>query len=275
MRVVLRGTSRALKLASRSLSTREAVRVADEEQQAPVEELTGAKKLLADAIREEAEEMEREAAAGGAREYLKQTQGPIWTGDESQADAVLRMLVDKHKPLRSGGIKVDASEKKARSMLKGKDFTPRIISEDVAMEEVVPPTRTTVPPHLHRPWMSSYVSPTGESSPKVRYGTFIRSTSKDLSNLLELPANADAKARAKFKAQIESERKRGRIEGARDGALDYKLGIGDEAGERGRQTRGRSAAGAARGGISGVKAWSGLVEDRFERAKGEGLVEPC
>lgn len=235
------------------------------------DELTGSKKLMADALQEEAEEMAREVAAGGSRDHLRQAQGPIWTGEESQADAVLRMLVDKHKPLRTpGGVKAGASEAKAKEMLKGKDFSPRIVQEDQAeREEVIPATRTTVPPHLHRPWMSAYVSPTGASSPKVHYGTFLKSNNKDLSNILELPANADAKARAKFKEQIESERKRGRIEGAREGALDYKLGIGDEVGGRGRQTRGRSAAGAAKGGVSGLKAWGGLVEDRFERAKGE------
>jgi DnaJ family protein C protein 28 len=39
---------------------------------------------------------------------------PNWTGDESIEDAVLRMLVDKHKPLRTGTIRT-AEEKMHRA----------------------------------------------------------------------------------------------------------------------------------------------------------------
>jgi hypothetical protein len=39
---------------------------------------------------------------------------PNWTGDESVEDAVLRMLVDKYKPLRTGAIRT-AEEKMHRA----------------------------------------------------------------------------------------------------------------------------------------------------------------
>lgn len=39
---------------------------------------------------------------------------PNWTGDESVEDAVLRMLVDKYKPLRTGTIRT-AEEKMHRA----------------------------------------------------------------------------------------------------------------------------------------------------------------
>jgi hypothetical protein len=61
-------------------------------------------KLFADAEHEE-----RTGTHRGAK--LEQ---PNWTGDESMEDAVLRMLVDKYKPLRTGTIRT-AEEKMHRA----------------------------------------------------------------------------------------------------------------------------------------------------------------
>jgi hypothetical protein len=75
-----------------------------------------------------------------------------------------------------------------------------------------------------------------------------------------------------------------RVENAREGAIDYRLGMGPEESQlvehgdgeeegqtfRGnRQIRGSSVLGAQRGGASGLKAWAGLVEDRIQRARGK------
>ena len=51
-------------------------------------------KLFADAAREEAQQ-------GARRPRLSMDpQDPVWTGDERLEDTVLRMLMDKYKPLR-------------------------------------------------------------------------------------------------------------------------------------------------------------------------------
>ncbi|KAJ3504368.1 hypothetical protein NLJ89_g7965 [Agrocybe chaxingu] len=70
---------------------------------------SASEKLFADAARSEKAEEEalaRQAAilasAGGEHEN--------WTGDERMQDAVLRMLVDKYKPLRAGRV-MSAEEK--------------------------------------------------------------------------------------------------------------------------------------------------------------------
>ena len=57
-------------------------------------------KLFADAEQEERQEVTpaRTALSGTTLDP------PNWTGDERVEDAVLRMLVDKYKPLRSGTI---------------------------------------------------------------------------------------------------------------------------------------------------------------------------
>jgi hypothetical protein len=70
-------------------------------------------KLFADAAHEE----RTGASATPTRTGIHRgttSEHPNWTGDESVEDAVLRMLVDKYKPLRSGTIRT-AEEKMHRA----------------------------------------------------------------------------------------------------------------------------------------------------------------
>lgn len=256
-------------------------------------QLTGSAKLFAEAEDESVEKKD-------SRSELLHSQGPIWEGDESTHDAVLRMLVDTHKPLRTGeGVRHDSADKKIKGWVKGLDMQPRLantvaipageegptVSAVVAEEEVVNPHRTTIPPHLHRPWHSTYTGArqTNET-PQIKYGTFIKRKADGdaLTNLLELqlPPGADGKLRAKVKNARRAERATRRYDQAREGALDYRLGLGTEGGQvvefeemdddndetfRGnRQVRGSSVLGAQKGNASGMKAWGGLVEDRIQ-----------
>lgn len=266
--------------------------------------LSASAKLFADA--EEEERLERKR---GSRDHLRATQGPIWDGDESRTDAVLRMLVDAHKPLRSGsGVKHNASDEKIKGWMKNLKMEPRANmlpssspsaeasssssqaeqAEDAAVP-AVSPHRTTIPPHLHRPWHATY---TGDNqvtdTPNVRYGTFIkkRADASELKNLLELqlPPGADGKTRAKVKEARRAGKMVRRLDNARESALDYRLGVNasevidageDEETFRGnRQIRGQSVLGAQKGGISGVRAWAGLAEERIQRARGEPQDTP-
>jgi aarF domain-containing kinase len=124
------------------------------------------------------------------------------------------MLVDKHKPLRTGdGVKWNSSDEKIKGWMKGLKLEPRLgvgpgLKQAVKAEEEedlhgaakVSAHRTAIPPHLHRPWHSTYTGHVETAqTPKIKYGTFIRSraTGDDLTNILELslPANLDAKTR--------------------------------------------------------------------------------
>ncbi|OXG35208.1 aarF domain-containing kinase [Cryptococcus neoformans] len=269
---------------------------ADQEEH-QIKPLTGSAKLFADAGAEE-----KVTSNASNRDHLRMTQGPVWTGDESTTDAVLRMLVDAHKPLRDkGGVKHNAADEKIKGWMKRLQLEPRLSpgpssppeeAQEIALESVEKenPHRTKIPPHLHRPWHATY---TGESrtaeAPKVKYGAFInkRTDGDSLTNLLELqlPPNADGKTRAKVKAARKSSMLVGRMDKAREGALDYKLGLGVddtymvETGEEGqtfkgnRQIKGSSVLGAQRGSASGMKAWAGLVEDRILRAREAGFFK--
>lgn len=256
--------------------------------------LTGSAKLFAEAEKEEDN-------AATSRKDLRHTQGPVWEGEESTHDAVLRMLMDAHKPLRTGeGVKHDTADKKIKGWMKGINMEPRHPNGsaqpqamdgdaatviETATEESVNPHRTTIPPHLHRPWHSTYTGANQSTDdPKVKYGTFLqrKATGDELTNLLELqlPHNADGKTRARVRDARRSSKALGRFDKAREGAIDYRLGLGVDGGQlveledleegeeatfRGnRQVRGASVLGAQKGGASGLRAWGGLVEDRIQ-----------
>lgn len=202
-------------------------------------------KLFADAIEEESRAIDRD--------HLRHTQGRIWDGDEAVPDAVLRMLVDANKPMRTGQIK--SADEKIKGWMKG-----------VKLEH-----RTTIPPEQHRPWHATYTGDTQTiEEPKVKYGTFIRKRAEGdaLQNILELPG-LDGKMKKKVKDARRVGKLVKRIGDAKEGALDYRLKSEEEKFEGNRQVRGASVLGAAKGGASGLRAWAGLVEDRIQRAKGE------
>lgn len=259
-------------------------------------ELTGAAKLLADALQEEAAE---QAAANSSkkrdtsRDHLVAEQGPIWTGDESTHDAVLRMLVDSHKPSRTGeGIKPNAADERIKAWMKNLDMTPRepIVKnkDDIWLHSTTPldnPHRTKIPPDQHRPWHATYTgSDQVSSAPQIKYGAWDQKALDNWDNILELklPPNADGTRKAKVRDARRTHKLLGRLEGAREGSIDYRLGIKDgdatNVGSEGeedystfrgnRQRRGASVLGATKGGASGMRAWDGLIEERIQRAKG-------
>nr|XP_018266279.1 Atypical/ABC1/ABC1-C protein kinase [Kwoniella dejecticola CBS 10117]OBR88437.1 Atypical/ABC1/ABC1-C protein kinase [Kwoniella dejecticola CBS 10117] len=270
------------------------------DQSASSSRLTGSAKLFAESLDEES------PSSSSSRDHLVHEQGEIWTGDESTHDAVLRMLTDsKYKPLRNPeGTKYNASDEKIKSMIKSLDLNPRLGNPMIKAksllsadgEETINPHKTTIPPHLHRPWHSTYTGETKlhNTTPQIKYGTFIKSN-KDgdsLTNLLELKlppgATVDGKTRSKLINAKRSGKNIRRLDNAREGALDYKLGLSQdgqqvlvESGEededgtfRGnRQVKGSSVLGAAKGGASGLRAWGGLVEDRIQRAKEAGFFK--
>jgi aarF domain-containing kinase len=203
------------------------------------------------------------------------------------------MLVDAHKPLRTGeGVKHDTADKKIKTMIKGLDMKPRLADALPTLEKEAisaatteqNPHRTTIPPHLHRPWHSTYTGANQSTdTPKVKYGTFIKrkADGDSLTNLLELqlPPGADGKMRAKVRDARRSQRATRRFDQAREGAIDYRLGLGIEGGQvvefeemedddetftGNRQVRGSSVLGGQKGNASGMRAWGGLVEDRIQ-----------
>ncbi|KAJ6482126.1 hypothetical protein C8R47DRAFT_1134000 [Mycena vitilis] len=216
----------------------------------------GSAKLFADAAREE---IESEPVVARVQERPDE---PNWTGDERIEDTVLRMLVDKYKPLRTGTIQT-AEQKLRKAPPRVQEYHP----EAPPISHVIPPPTpspttggswASVPllppgPPDHRPWHTEFKVPDHATS-SVRLARF--------------PLAAHAR-RTKHAGDLEQTRKTekelnkklGRLARARDSTLDYRLGISPQ----GRGT------GHPRVNPVNIKGWTSLIEDRIEQARRAGL----
>ncbi|KAF8520807.1 hypothetical protein BU17DRAFT_75584 [Hysterangium stoloniferum] len=191
----------------------------------------------------------RDKAANIAQSY------PNWAGDESTPDAVLRMLVDKYKPLRG---EVKTADEKIKNM-----------KIDVATIPTNPPPlliqESTSPPPLtpeHKPWLTTFKIPSHTSS-SIRYMR-LPPAPPPSKRPPHVPIHPDdTRTRIVERDRRRKEAYAGKIVGAKEGSLDYRLGVA-----------GRNASAGRPGGgppnpVS-MKGWAGLVEERIERARSEG-----
>lgn len=207
-------------------------------------------KLFADAQREETESKQHVEPTTSTRSSqlpFLERQHENWTGDESIQDSVLRMLVDKYKPLRTGSIQ----------------------SADQKLKEAPPPVASPTHPIVSIPLKSSTGSwadePLLPSIPGHRpWLTQFKAPSHNVSSikLAQMPPPIPARPptalpideRAK---KLERENKKrtqqaGRLAQAKESTLDYRLGI--------KETHGRTR----RPNPVSVKGWTNLIEDKIE-----------
>ncbi|PCH40794.1 hypothetical protein WOLCODRAFT_162553 [Wolfiporia cocos MD-104 SS10] len=226
-------------------------------------------KLFEDAACEEAEEAA--APVRTSRVSILEGQNENWTGEESMQDAVLRMLVDKYKPLRSGPIRT-ADEKLEQTPPRvsephssseaagGPDVfgSGSVVAERVSQES---PRRYRADEPLlpsiegHQPWHTTFKVPSHATS-SVRYGHF------PAPPRTSQPLPMDEKAKRKEREDRRRTEHAGRLSRARESTLDYRLGI-----RKGAETLHRPPTPAT------MKGWASLVEDRIERARQEGLFK--
>ncbi|KAJ7334740.1 hypothetical protein DFH08DRAFT_784815 [Mycena albidolilacea] len=215
--------------------------------------LTGSAKLFADAAKEEAE-----SEATGPQRVPTKPDDLNWTGDERLEDTVLRMLVDKYKPLRTGTIQT-AEQKLRKSPARVQEYHP-----DPSPTPSPSPVNGPSPgsswadvPLLagsadHRPWHTEFKVPEHAKS-SIKFGHF------------PLPSHT---ARATHTGDLEQSRKTekefnktlGRIIGARESTLDYRLGLGPHAKRTGPRVN-----------PVNMKGWTSLIEDRIEQARRAGF----
>ncbi|KAF8165847.1 hypothetical protein B0H34DRAFT_648070 [Crassisporium funariophilum] len=219
-------------------------------------------KLFADAEREEAEQLAAEASKP-SRLPLLEKQHENWTGDESIQDAVLRMLVDKYKPLRTGTIRT-ADQKL-------KQAAPNLISTTAGVVSSTNPA-TFVPlkpstgswatePLLpsspdHRPWHTEFKVPSHDVS-SVKVAQMPSPPRARPSSALPLDDRLHKIEREKRKRTQQA----GRLTQARESTLDYRLGIKNARAVLGRPNP-----------VS-VKGWTSLIEDKIQKARKAGLFD--
>ncbi|KAK0491555.1 hypothetical protein IW261DRAFT_1438315 [Armillaria novae-zelandiae] len=222
-------------------------------------------RLFADAAREE----RLSSPQKSSRLTVLENEHANWTGDESVQDAVLRMLVDKYKPLRSGTLQsADQKLKRAPpaissagayhgataefSGLSKEPSSPKLLQPSTgswATESLLPSTEG------HRPWHTEFRVPSHVSA-SVKVAHFPLQSSK----LSASPHSVDEPTRKKEKEAKKRVEHAGRLSRARESTLDYRLGIKKSSEGMGRRPNPVS-----------LKGWASLVEDKIEKARKAGV----
>ncbi|KAL4081508.1 hypothetical protein V8B97DRAFT_1863572 [Scleroderma yunnanense] len=207
-------------------------------------------KLFQDAAQEEAAEA---PASSGSRLSQAQDRHENRTGEESVQDAVLRMLIDKYKPLRTGIIRT-ADEKL-------KDAPPQVSSgmthqpgstrtwKEIANEPLLPAVEG------HKPWHTTFKAPS-HTSTSIKLGNIRPSTGNGS------VAIDDRTTRGTEREPIKRKEQASRLTRARESTLDYWLGVRCGSDVRSAQVNPIS-----------LKGWQSLVEDRIEVRGSSGIFD--
>ena len=217
-------------------------------------------KLFEDAKREEQEEkqaIERRQQTTNA--LLTRQAGRNWDGDEPIADAVLRMLVDKYKPLRSGTV-LSADEKLSKDAPNVRMGGIPSSSPETAQEEtLITPGRPLTHPKVdpskplkdqpllpavagHRPWHTNFTAPS-HATASIRLGNIKPLKSGPSPILDEKALKLEKEKKKRFQTAF-------KLEGAKESVQNHRLGIGQ---------RTRTQANPLT-----MKGWMSLVEERIE-----------
>lgn len=214
-------------------------------------------KLFADAEKEEIQEASD--AAKLSRLSRVEQHHPNWDGDERIEDAVLRMLVDKYKPLRTGTIQ--SAEEKIRqhppkmapafghpggSDALGNSATTVTVKLEPTSGSWA--TETLLPSKEgHQPWHTQFKAPSTDIS-SVKLANMPPPIVKDKAAAQPLDERARRKAREGKKRTQQANK----LALARESTLDYRLGI------KGRERPSGFPNPAT------IKGWNSLIEDKIE-----------
>jgi len=228
-------------------------------------------KLFADAEHEERADRARAAPLRNMTLIRAAWEQPNWTGDESVEGAVLRMLVDKYKPLRTGTIRT-AEEKMRRALPQVADQQPEIHPISIADNDsaVSSSSQSRVyradEPRLpaveavegHKPWLTTFKVPS-HATASIRYGHFSTTGSPSSSGTSMRNSTQTGSVDSDLARRKEHDVKKrseitGRLTRAKESSLDYRLGI----------TKNIKSGVQARPNPVSIKGWSGLVEERIE-----------
>ncbi|KAG8817886.1 hypothetical protein FRC19_011028, partial [Serendipita sp. 401] len=170
---------------------------------------TASQKLFEEALKEEQEDDSLKARKQRIEQRLLQDEN--WTGEERIEDTVLRMLVDKHKPMR-------ATMKTADEKLKA---APPKVSHS-SLEETSHPEYPMVDDsdsEEHKPWLTTFVTPSFAVNPSIRY---MRPLRQNAAEKLKMDETALVKGPTREeKARLDEAK---RLMSARERVIDYRFG---------------------------------------------------
>ncbi|KAG6860840.1 hypothetical protein C0995_006978 [Termitomyces sp. Mi166 len=212
-------------------------------------------KLFADATREEAQEQGQ--IKYPSRITALENEHENWDGDERIQDTVLRMLVDKYKPLRTGTIQ--SADQKLK--LSPPRVRPR---SQVIVTPIMPSTGSWATEPLlpskegHQPWHTTFKVPDHATS-SIKYASLPPFPAQPL---VHKSMRIDEKAKRKEREERKRMEQGVRLGRAKEATLDYRLGI-------------RGSGGGSGGQMNpvGLKGWTSLVEDKIDKARKAGLFQ--
>lgn len=177
-------------------------------------------------------------------------------------DAVLRMLVDKYRPLRSGSIR-SADEKLRRAPptvrrfdgqgeMDGDGDTGTIITSSPSQSfNIIANEPLITPIEGHKPWHTTFKPPSHVVN--VKFGNFaarpVSPSSSSSSDINVLNLGDEKKEREAKRKLMKAER----LTRARESTIDYRLGVKKSAAMQNQRPNPVS-----------VKGWTSLVEERIE-----------
>jgi DnaJ family protein C protein 28 len=159
-------------------------------------------------------------------------------------DAVLRVLVDKYKPLRGGTIRTAEEKlKQTPPSIHLETTGANIASTNWANEPILPAVDG------HKPWLTTYEVPS-HATTSIRVGNFPSPVS---SRPPSASPPIDDRTRRKEKEVKKRTEVAGRLTRAKESTLDYRLGVNNS--DVAKQTRPNPVS---------LRGWTSLIEDKIE-----------
>lgn len=270
---------------------------------AETQALTGSDKLVAEAVRLEAQE----EATLAKKARRQDPNDPIWTGEERVQDTVLRMVMDKYKPLRIG--LADQGKDPADEKIKAGIQTPTspgLPTRDSGSGLFVRPGtqgaheggRKLPKTPDEKPWRAVYVRPahllgagTGEDefTPSIYYGQFLNESKLVATagsqarnklkaagvNVAALPID-DAKAMKQLREAIQTAERQAKLVRARDSVLDYQLSQHSPSSTQESEVKGDSISDTNRNlqlQLGHAQGWDSVIEKRIKAALDSGAFK--
>ncbi|KAI3484826.1 hypothetical protein L1887_51880 [Cichorium endivia] len=233
-------------------------------------DLTGADKLLDDAQRLEDEER---------RALAKKTQGPnpndpAWTGEERVQDTVLRMVMDKYKPLRiRGDESKDPADEKIRQGIQ-QPSAPGPASIEPQAVQPQDPASSILGVEAEGGYKGGRKLPKNAGCQAVACDTGMSSEMRTKLRAAGMAASMrtdDPKAMTQLRQGLKSAERRGKLVRARESVLDYQLskpspssseGVGDEVSDVTRDLQLQ---------LGHAQGWDSVVEKRIKAAQEAGV----
>lgn len=218
-------------------------------------------KLFEDAAKEESAEQDAQRRTSQVDALYSKHHN--WDGDESIQDAVLRMLVDKYKPLRTGSIRTADDKLKQTPPEIGSASTAQEQEEAITAVYTTPSHSTLNPgnrsgvnmakvpllPSIegHQPWHTTFRVPSHSTS-SIKYGSILSTPPSRTTPIL----STDEQTRRKERDARKRSEQGLRLSRAKESTLDYRLGVKSAAGQ------------IRRPNPVSLKGWASLVEERIE-----------